>query len=1054
VSANPWFKISGSLRSILASLLISPLLLVAAAAQTQPPIFPTDSFTPPVGVVNGSLLSGDFNGDGQPDLAYLSVPRSGAPVPTVTVLLNQGGNIPPVAVTTNSLTGCTSALQLVAADMNKDNKLDLLLTCPAGYVAVLIGNGDGSFQSPAYYAVSEPVSVVPVDLNGDGYPDVAVSTFLNNVSGLAVLLNQGSAAPGTLSAPKGYPGLTKVGPPGSMAAGDFNGDGKQDIVVGGSSLAVYYGNGDGTLQTAQATAGGSILITADFNHDGLTDVAFISGQADMGAISLQVLLGATSGKFTPGMNLPLDGWLGNAWVFLAGTTIDGNNVNLALVGNYTSILLGDGKGGFTYGNSYALSGLPAATQAGANGKTNLVFSAAPGFSVLEGNGDGTFQGTSRILLGQGNFSTTNGNGQFATADLNGDGLADVVGVDASLNLVSALGRGDGTFSSTFTTAGSSLASVATGDFNGDGKADVVAASGGAQGDTVAISGPQDSALFFYGGNGNGTFQPSLPGIDLKTAGAEFPVVGDFNGDNNLDALLPYCLDFPQSGSGLIFVPGKGNGNFGSPVLFSQQNTSICQPVLVGDLNNDKKLDLVWNGAVYLGNGDGTFQQAPLGLTGTALVVADLNGDGIPDLFMGSIGAAAGTIYAGNGNGTFQPTPFYTLPLSDISLAKASASIGDVNADGHPDIVLQYTTSQSIDQVIVLLGDGTGKFTLDSNNYYSSFFNDGSLGGALVRLNNQAPKLANDNALDYLSFSTGAVIPLLNQNNPKPVVPTLASSSTVLAVSASTASENQALTFTATVTGFAPTGNVSFTSGATTLGTAALTDGTATLSASFAAAGTYAVAASYAGDAQNQPSTSNAVSIAVAAPAPLAAPDFKVTVSPATATISAGQPVSATFTITPVAGYSGTVSFSCGTLPSLATCTFAPTSVTPSNGTAATTKLTITTTAPSAATQRGAVRSLEPVAWLSVTFLLFLPGRAMKRHRHRMYSILAVLFLTGGLISLSGCGGANAAANNGSSTPSTTPSTPGTPAGTQTITVSATDSTGKLTHSVTLQIIVQ
>ena len=1058
MSPNPWFKISGRLRSVLGLLTISSLLIAAAAAQTQPPIFPTDSFTPQAGVTISSLATGDFNGDGQPDVAYLSVPGEGTPPPTLTVLLYQGANNPPVAVTTNSLTGCAYAAQsysLVAADMNKDNKLDLVLTCPAGYVAVLLGNGDGSFQSPAYYAVSAPVALAPpVDLNGDGYPDVAVSTFLNNASGVAVLLNQGSAAPGTLSTAKGYPGPTGVNP-GSTAVGDFNGDGKQDIVVGGSSLAVYYGNGDGTLQTAQTTAGGPTLVTADFNHDGLTDVAYIAGQTEVGAISLQVLLGASSGKFTTGANVPLDSWLGNPRLFMAGTTNGGSNVDVAVVGNYTSILLGDGKGGFTYGNAYALSGYPSATETGTNGQTNLIFSAAPGFSVLEGNGDGTFQGTLRILLGQGNFSTTNINGQFATADLNGDGLTDVVGIDANLNLGSALGRGDGTFSAPYTTAGSSLANVATGDFNGDGKIDVVAASSGAQGDAIIISGPQDSSLFFYAGNGNGAFQPSLPGIDLKTAGAEVPVVGDFNSDNNLDVVLPYCLAFPASGSGLIFVPGKGNGSFGTPVLFSQQNTSICQPVLVADLNNDKKLDLVWNGAVYLGNGDGTFQQAPLGFSGTALALADLNGDGIPDVLMASGGTEVGALYAGNGNGTFQPTPFYTLPLSDLNLviAGGSASIGDVNADGHPDIVLQYRTSENIDQVTVLFGDGTGNFTLDSNNYYSSFYNDGSLGGALVRLNNQAPKLANDNALDYLSFSPGAVIPLLNQTNPKPVAPTLAGSSTVLAVSANTASENQALTFTATVTGFAPTGNVSFTSGATTLGTVAVTNGTATLSASFAAAGTYAVTANYAGDSENQASTSSAVSIVVAAPAPPAAPDFTVTVSPATATITAGQSVAALLTITPIAGYSGTVSFSCGTLPSLATCTFAPTSVTPSNGTAAGTKLTITTTAPSAANQRGAIRSLEPMAWLSVTFLLFLPGRAAKRYRHRLYSVLAV-FLMGGLISLSGCGGGNAAANNGGGTGSTTPSSPGTPTGTQTITVSATDSTGKLTHSVTLQIVVQ
>jgi hypothetical protein len=495
------------------------------------------------------------------------------------------------------------------------------------------------------------------------------------------------------------------------------------------------------------------------------------------------------------------------------------------------------------------------------------------------------------------------------------------------------------------------------------------------------------------------------------------------------------------GSGLIYVPGKGDGSFGSPVLFSQQNSSVIQGVLVADLNNDKKLDLVWNGAVYLGNGDGTFQQAPLGISGTPLAIADLNGDGIPDLLMGGAPGISGGIYAGNGNGTFQPTPFYTNP----SLRGASASIGDVNADGHPDIVVQSNTSENINVVQVLFGDGTGNFVLDSNTYNSSFFIDGSIGGVLARLNNQAPKLPNDNALDYLSFSSGAVIPLLNQTNPKPVAPTLAGSSTVLSASANTSGENQQLTFTATVTGFTPTGEVTFTSGATTLGTATLVNGTATLSASFAAAGTYSVIASYAGDAENQPSTSNAVSIVVAIP------DFSVAISPATATITAGQSVAAALTITPVGGYTGTVSFSCGTLPSSATCTFAPSSVTAGNGTAASTKLTITTTPPSAATQRAAVRKLATVAWASVAFLFLLPGRGSKRYRRRMYFVPIVL-LTCSLISLSGCGGSKA--SSGGSDTSGAASSPGTPAGTQTITVTATDSTGKLSHAVTLQVVVQ
>jgi hypothetical protein len=1025
MSANTWLKIPRNFRSVLVSLL-ALALPVAAGAQSQTPVFPIDSFMPPLGVVVSPLVTGDFNGDGQPDLAYISVPAyvpSGTPQPTLIVLLNQGAGNPPIPVSTSSLSNCASASErysLVSADMNKDNKLDLVLSCPVGYVAVLIGNGDGSFQSPVYYPVSSPFTLAPaVDLNGDGYLDIAVSTFLNNSSGVAVLLNQGSTAPGTFSAARSYAGASPVYT-GFTGAGDFNGDGKQDIVVGGSTLAIFYGNGDGTLQAAQTIPGGQTLVTGDFNHDGLTDIAYIGGMEAQPA-SLQVLLGTSNGKFTTGLNLPLSLGLGYPSLLIAGTTNGSSNVDLALVGNYTSILLGDGSGGFALGNSYALNGSPDVAEAESGGKTNLVLGAGPGFATLPGNGDGAFQGIPTTPLGQIGYTAV---------DLNGDGLTDVVAADNSGNLLSALGRGDGTFSPPNTIAGSLLGSLATGDFNRDSKVDVVGIS----------PGNQDSTLFFYPGNGNGTFQPNLPGVDLKAAGAQVAVTGDFNGDGNLDVVLPYSIPFPSSGSGLIFVAGKGDGTFASPVLFSQQNSSVtAAPLLAADLNNDKKLDLVWNSAVYLGNGDGTFQQAPLGISGSPLAIADLNGDGIPDLLMESSGPGSAGVYAGNGNGTFQPSPFYTVSLPNQSVTpQATASIGDVNGDGHPDIVLENFTIDNNNTVTVLLGDGAGHFTLDNNAYYTSFFN-GSAGGALARLNNQAPKLATDNTLDYLSYSAGAVVSLLNQNNPKPTAPTLVSSNTVLTVSSDTANENQQLTFTATVTGFNPSGNVSFASGSATLGTAPIANGIATFTGSFAAAGTYAVTASYAGDSENQPSNSSAVSITVGAP------DFNVSVSPATATITAGQSAVATITVTPVGGYNGTVTFTCGPLPGEATCTFAPSSVTSSNGKAATSTLTITTGAASPATRPGTSGAMAGIASLGILFLLFSPMRLGSLRR--TYLTLLCVFLLAGFVALSGCGGSSQSAGSPS-----TRSNPGTPAGTQTITVSTSD--GTTSHSVSFQIVVQ
>src|SRR5580692_13102193 len=223
MTANPWLKSSPCLLSPLFIILIT-LLPAAIIAQTQPPLFPISN-TLPIGAVATPAIS-DFNGDGQPDLIYSPPPT---PTPsqqfaTLTVLLNEGAATNPTPVVTSSLT-CTSVTSLVVADINKDQRQDVVLTCAEGFVAVLFGNGDGTFQKPVYYAVpTTSILIAPTDLNGDGYPDVAVST----PSSVIVLLNEGSNAAGTLSAPTSYPGTGIQF--GLIGAGDFNGDGKPDLL--------------------------------------------------------------------------------------------------------------------------------------------------------------------------------------------------------------------------------------------------------------------------------------------------------------------------------------------------------------------------------------------------------------------------------------------------------------------------------------------------------------------------------------------------------------------------------------------------------------------------------------------------------------------------------------------------------------------------------------------------------------------------------------------------------------------------------------------------------
>jgi hypothetical protein len=309
--------------------------------------------TLPIGAVATPAI-GDFSGDGQPDLIYSPppVPTGSQQFATLTVLLSQSAAANPTPVVTNSLT-CTSVSSLVVADMNNDKKPDVALTCTNGFVAILFGNGDGTFQNPTYYAVTGAKALIaPVDLNGDGYPDIVVSTQ----AGPVVLLNKGSSAPGTLGSPTTYPGVAPIG------TGDFNGDGKQDILAGGTQFALYLGNGDGTFlspQTQSVPAGTGSPVIADLNHDGISDVAYITPAPSADASqTVQVLLGNSSGKFTVGSSLSLDPSTNATSLALAGSINNGNNIDLALSGPATTILLGDGNGGFTVGQTYAIARSP------------------------------------------------------------------------------------------------------------------------------------------------------------------------------------------------------------------------------------------------------------------------------------------------------------------------------------------------------------------------------------------------------------------------------------------------------------------------------------------------------------------------------------------------------------------------------------------------------------------------------------------------------------------------------------------------------------------------
>ena len=231
-----------------------------------------------------SVAVGDFNGDGVQDLAVADYNLNNVPgSDTVSVLLGNGGGTFQPART--FATAGMNPVTVAVGDFNGDGRPDLAVTNSAntssgavpGNVSVLLGNGDGTFQPARTLNVGiTPAFVAVRDFNGDGRQDLAVANFRSNT--VSVLLGNGD---GTFLAARNF--AAGAGPL-SFAVGDFNGDGVSDLAVanfdfniqGPNTVSVLLGNPDGTFQAPLSFGAGTnpdSVAVGDFNGDGLQDLA-------------------------------------------------------------------------------------------------------------------------------------------------------------------------------------------------------------------------------------------------------------------------------------------------------------------------------------------------------------------------------------------------------------------------------------------------------------------------------------------------------------------------------------------------------------------------------------------------------------------------------------------------------------------------------------------------------------------------------------------------------------------------------------------------------------
>jgi uncharacterized repeat protein (TIGR01451 family) len=285
-------------------------------------------------------------------------------------------------------------------------------------------------------------------------------------------------------------------------------------------------------------------------------------------------------------------------------------------------------------------------------------------------------------------------GPGIVADFNGDGKPDLALIGSPFETASAfsiyLGKGDGTFRLVASYSG---ALMATGDFNRDGIVDLIVfipSSVGCSSGNCAVS-PGTPSVTVFLGNGDGTFLQAgsyLAGVsNLDEVG-----VADFNNDGKADLVIGYL------GAGESFLLlGNGDGTFRAPVSTGAPET-VGPPIAisVADFNLDGNADF-YGDMVHLGNGDGTFQP-PLTAVGFSQI-ADLNGDGIPDLF--SVLGSFLNVELGNGDGTFRAAVSSQGPSGQPSV---QAPTGDFNGDGAPDLITFTTTGAWLS-----LGNGDGTF---------------------------------------------------------------------------------------------------------------------------------------------------------------------------------------------------------------------------------------------------------------------------------------------------------------------------------------------------------